>query len=63
MAADPWRATVLAHLGPFQERVALRPTFGATVEEGELTRTRVTYWVEAEDEVPAWLLTAPESPA
>ena len=54
--ANTLRSTVVALLGPFPERVPLRPTVGATIEDEESTRARVTYSVEANDRVSAWLL-------
>jgi dienelactone hydrolase len=57
MGASSLRTDILALLGPFPKRIPLRPTFGATIDEGEYGRARVTYTVEPGERVPAWLLT------
>jgi dienelactone hydrolase len=57
MRANSLRASVLSLLRPFPKRVALRPRFGATIDEGAYARARVTFAVEAGERVPAWLLT------
>jgi dienelactone hydrolase len=57
MEAGSLRPSVLTLLGPFPKRVPLRPTVGATIDEGVYARARVTYMVEPGERVPAWLLT------
>jgi dienelactone hydrolase len=57
MEATSLRQALLDRLGHFPKRVPLNPTIGDTIDEGEYTRTRVTYTVEEEEQVPAWLLT------
>lgn len=55
--SDPMlRRQILARLGRFPERVPLAPTFGPTSEQGDHTRTLVTYAVEPDERVAAWLL-------
>jgi dienelactone hydrolase len=49
--------SLLTRLGHFPERIPLIPTFGAEIDEGAYTRTLVTYRVEPDEYVPAWLLT------
>jgi dienelactone hydrolase len=51
------RDSLLTRLGHFPERIPLIPTFGAEIDEGAYTRTLVTYRVEPDEYVPAWLLT------
>jgi dienelactone hydrolase len=55
--ANSVRSSILSCLGRFPERVPLRPTVEATIDEGDYDRTHVTYLVESEERVPAWLLT------
>jgi dienelactone hydrolase len=57
MAVSRLRSAVLTVLGPFPKRVLLRPRLGATLDEGEYTRARVTYMVEPGERVAAGLLT------
>jgi dienelactone hydrolase len=57
MEASGLRTDVLSLLGPFPTRVPLSPTFGEAIDEGEYARARVTYMVEPDERVPAWLLT------
>jgi dienelactone hydrolase len=47
---------LLSRLGRFPERVTLEPVVGNASDEGEYTRTLITYRVEAGERVPAWLL-------
>lgn len=55
--SDPvLRRQILARLGRFPERAPLAPTFGPTSEQGDHTRTLVTYAVEPDERVAAWLL-------
>jgi dienelactone hydrolase len=51
------RSDVLTLLGTFPRRIPLSPRFGATIDAGEYVRARVTFMVESDDRVPAWLLT------
>ena len=51
------RQRLLTQLGHFPKRVPLTPTFGSMMDEGEYTRTLVTYVVEEGEHVSAWLLT------
>ena len=50
------RQALLTRLGRFPERAPLTPTVGSRIDEGAYTRALVTYMVEAEDQVAAWLL-------
>ena len=50
------RQALLTRLGRFPERVPLTPTVGSRIDEGAYTRALVTYVVEAEKQVSAWLL-------
>lgn len=50
------RQAVMTRLGRFPERVSLTPTVGPTIDEGAFTRALVTYRVEVEEQVSAWLL-------
>ena len=65
MEITPTHQSLLNRLGHFPKRVSLSPKFEAAIDEGEYTRTRVTYMVEEGEQVPAWLLTpqtvAPDS--
>ena len=47
---------LLTRLGSFPERVALNPIVGSRIDEGEYSRTLITYEVEAVERVSAWLL-------
>ena len=51
------RQSLLARLGHFPQRVPLTPIFATEIDEGTYIRTPVTYRVEADEYVPAWLLT------
>jgi dienelactone hydrolase len=51
------RRSLLTRLGHFPRHVPLEPLFGTEIDEGAYTRTSVTYKVEADEYVPAWLLT------
>jgi dienelactone hydrolase len=55
--ASSVRSAVLSLLGPLPNRIPLRPTLGATVDDGAYARARVTYTVEAGERIHAWLLT------
>jgi dienelactone hydrolase len=57
MEVSSLRSGVITLLGPFPKRVPLRPTVGATIDDGAYARARVTYMVEGGERVPAWLLT------
>ena len=57
MEVSSLRSGVITLLGPFPKRVPLRPTVGATIDDGAYGRARVTYMVEGGERVPAWLLT------
>jgi dienelactone hydrolase len=50
------REKILARLGRFPSKVPLEAVFEEPVDEGEYTRTRVTYMVEPGEITPAWLL-------
>jgi len=50
------RHLLITRLGRFPERLPLTPTFGAEIDEGTYTRTLITYRVEPDEYVPAWLL-------
>jgi dienelactone hydrolase len=50
------RHALLTRLGNFPQRVPLMPTFGTEIDEGTYTRTQLTYSVEPDEVVPAWLL-------
>ncbi len=50
------RQALVSRLGQFPERVPLSPTVSATIDAGAYTRALVTYMVEAEEQVSAWLL-------
>jgi dienelactone hydrolase len=55
--SDPMlRRQILARLGRFPERVPLSPAFGPTSDQGDHTRTLVTYAVEPDERIAAWLL-------
>ncbi len=55
--SDPMlRREILARLGRFPERAPLAPTFGPPTDQGDHTRTLVTYAVEPDERVAAWLL-------
>jgi dienelactone hydrolase len=56
MQTPTLRQAVLARLGRFPERVPLATTMGPPIDEGEYTRTLVTYMVEPDEATPAWLL-------
>jgi dienelactone hydrolase len=51
------RQALLTRLGHFPQRVALAPVFDTEIDEGTHVRRLVTYKVEADEYVPAWLLT------
>src|SRR6266516_7941468 len=51
------RQRLLTQLGHFPKRVPPTPTIGSMMDEGEYTRTLVTYVVEEGEHVSAWLLT------
>ncbi len=51
------RQALLTRLGHFPQRVELASVLGAAIDEGTYTRRSVTYKVEADAFVPAWLLT------
>jgi hypothetical protein len=51
------RQALMTCLGPFPDRVPLTPTVSTPIDEGAYTRALVTYLVEAEEQVSAWLLT------
>lgn len=51
------RQSLLTRLGHFPQRVPLAPVFGTEIVEGAYTRVSVTYRVEGDEYVPAWLLT------
>ena len=51
------RQSLLTRLGHFPERVSLAPLVGTEIDEGAYTRTPITYRVEPDEYVPAWLLT------
>ncbi len=57
MEQDTLRRTLVTHLGHFPERVPLDLTLENTVEEEGYTRALVTYLVEANERIAAWLLT------
>jgi dienelactone hydrolase len=50
------RQALLARLGRFPPRVPLAPRVGPWIDEGAYTRALVTYVVETEEQVSAWLL-------
>jgi dienelactone hydrolase len=50
------RQAVLTRLGRFSERVPLNPTVGSMIDEDVYTRALVTYSVEENERVSAWLL-------
>lgn len=50
------RQALLVRLGRFPERVPLNPMVGSMIDEGEYSRTLITYEVEAGERVSAWLL-------
>jgi dienelactone hydrolase len=56
MEAAAFRQAVLTRLGRFPQRVLLAPTVGSWTNEEVYSRALVTYMVEAEDQVSAWLL-------
>lgn len=51
------RQALLTRLGRFPQRVELAPVLGAEIDEGIYMRRLITYKVEADESVPAWLLT------
>ncbi len=51
------RQSLLTRLGHFPQRVPLAPIFATEIDEGAYIRTAITYRVEADEYVPAWLLT------
>ncbi len=53
--------SLVTRLGHFPEHLPLAPTFGAQSDDGIYIRTRVTYKVELDEYVPAWLLTPKEA--
>jgi len=56
METTTLRQALLTRLGRFPERVPLNPMVGSRIDEGEYTRTLITYTVEAGERVSAWLL-------
>ena len=56
MADSTLRDAILQRLGRFPARVPLAATFGPVCDMGDHTRTLVSYAVEAEQRVDAWLL-------
>src|SRR6266702_3957981 len=62
MEQDRLRQTLIAHLGHFPERIPLDLTLESTIEEEGHTRTQVTYTVEANERIMAWLLTPHGTP-
>jgi dienelactone hydrolase len=50
------RANILACLGRFPKRVLADLQVGETEDQGDHTRTLVTYLVEKHERIPAWLL-------
>jgi dienelactone hydrolase len=56
METSAWRQALLTRLGRFPEPVPLAATMGPPIDEGEYTRTLVTYMVEPAERTPAWLL-------
>jgi dienelactone hydrolase len=56
MSAPSLRQKILACLGRFPERVPLAAEFGPAVPMGDYTRTLVTYAVERDERIGAWLL-------
>jgi dienelactone hydrolase len=56
MAESSLRDAILQRLGRFPARVPLNATFGAARNMGDHTRTLVSYAVEPEERVDAWLL-------
>ncbi|MEO7913297.1 MAG: prolyl oligopeptidase family serine peptidase [Roseiflexaceae bacterium] len=56
MADSTLRNAILQRLGRFPERVPLAATFGSARDMGDHTRTLVSYAVEANERVDAWLL-------
>ena len=56
MHATALRQALLTRLGRFPQRVPLAPSVGSAIDEGDYTRTLITYTVEPEEQVSAWLL-------
>jgi dienelactone hydrolase len=56
METSALRQALLRRLGRFPERVPLAATMGPPIDEGDYTRTLVTYMVEPDERMPAWLL-------
>ena len=56
MADSTLRDAILQRLGRFPTRVPLNATFGAARDQGDHTRTLVSYDVEEGERVDAWLL-------
>ncbi len=56
MAESTLRDAILQRLGRFPTRVPLAATFGPARDMGDHTRTLVSYEVEANERVDAWLL-------
>lgn len=56
MDISAMRAALISRLGRFPERVPLEPISEVAIDEGEYSRTRVTYMVEPGERIPAWLL-------
>ena len=56
METSTLRQALLTRLGRFPERVPLNPMVGSKIDEGEYTRTLISYDVEAGERVSAWLL-------
>lgn len=50
------RQALLTRLGHFPQRTTLTPTFGTEIDEGTYIRQAITYKVEEDEYVPAWLL-------
>jgi dienelactone hydrolase len=62
MDATALHQALLTRLGHFPQRVPLAPSIGSAIDEGDYTRTLVTYTVEPGEQVAAWLL-MPQGPA
>jgi dienelactone hydrolase len=59
---DALRPALLAHLGPFPERVSPELAFESLVELPDHTRVLLSYQVEPGERVTAWLLSPKETP-
>jgi dienelactone hydrolase len=62
MEQDTLRQTLIAHLGHFPARVPLELKLENTVEEEGYTQAQVSYLVEANERIVAWLLTPHSTP-